>query len=105
MEDYGLRFMNKTPTWYRGNQKSLIDHVATNMHTHIEIISTYHAGVSDHCIVNFNHRTAKNVILPNYHLTQNFDNSSHLDAELLMSFNTYLQQMWSIQDIHHTRES
>ena len=30
LEENGMYVMNKKPTWFRGNKKSLIDHIATN---------------------------------------------------------------------------
>ena len=47
------------------------------MHTHIDNISTHHAG---HCMVSFDLRTKENVDNLKYHLTKNWYNASHLDA-------------------------
>ena len=56
MEDYGLCLKNKKRTWIRGNLKSLIDHITTNMHTHIYDITTSHSGISNHSMVSFNYQ-------------------------------------------------
>ena len=40
LEEHGIYVMNKKPTWFRGNRKSLINHIATNAHQHIDNITT-----------------------------------------------------------------
>ena len=39
LEEYGLCVMNKKPTWFRGDKKSLIDHITTNAHQNIDNIT------------------------------------------------------------------
>ena len=67
MEDYSLCLMNKKPTWFRNNKKSLIDHATTNMHPYIDNINTTYSGISDHSMVSFNLRTAENIDNPRYY--------------------------------------
>ena len=102
LEEYGLCIMNKKPIWFRGNKKSLIDHIATNAHHHIDNITTTPPGISDHGMVIFNLRTSEITDNPKYHLSQNMKNANPLDVELLASFNLFLQQIWSTRDVHET---
>ena len=93
MECYDMCLMNKNPTWFRGNQKILNDHITTIMHTHIDNITTTAPGLSDQSMVIFNLRTKKN-----------WDNANSMDVELLASFNPFLQQIWHNMDVHETWE-
>ena len=92
MGDYGLCLMNKSPTWFTNNRKSLIDHITTNMHQHIDNIATTQSGISKHSMVSFSLSTTENVDNPKYHRTQNWENANPLDAELLTSFHPFLNK-------------
>ena len=83
-------------------KKSLINHIATNAHHHIDTIITTPPGISDHGMVIFNLRTSEITDNPKYHLSQNMKNANSLDVELLVSFNPFLQQIWSARDVHET---
>ena len=99
LEEHGMYVMNKKPTWFRGNRKSLIDHIATNAHQHIDNITTIPPGISDHGMVIFNLRTSEITDNPKFHLSQNMKNANLLDIELLASFNPFLQQIWSNRNV------
>ena len=79
LEEYGMHVLNKKPTWFRGNKKSFIDHVATNTHQHIDNIITTPAGISDHGMVIFNLRMSEITDNPKFHLSQNMKNANSLD--------------------------
>ena len=51
LEDNGMSFLNKKPSWVRGNQKTLLDHISTNLPTHVSNIDTKPMGTSDHLMV------------------------------------------------------
>ena len=87
LEENSMYVMNKKPAWFRGNKKSLIDHIATNCHQHIDNIITTPCGTSDHGMVIFNLRTKEVTDNPKFHLRQNMKNANPLDIELLASFN------------------
>ena len=70
LDEYGMHVMNKKPTWFRGDKKSLIDHVATNTHQHIDNITTTPAGISDHGMVIFNLRRVKPQTILNFTLAK-----------------------------------
>ena len=57
LEENGMFVMNKKPTWFRGDRKSLIDHIATNCHQHVDNIITTPNGITDHGMVICNIRT------------------------------------------------
>ena len=102
LEEYGLCIMNKKPTWFRGDKKSLIDHLSTNLHQNINNITTTLPGISDHGMVIFNLRTTEITDNPEYHLTQIWENTNSLDLGLLASSNPFLQHSWSNRDVHET---
>ena len=52
-------------------------------------------------MVSFDLRTKENVDNLKYHLTKNWYNASHLDAQLLKSIDLYFHQIWTI---HQTWE-
>ena len=102
LEKYGLCVMNKKPTWFRGDKKSLIDHITTNAHQNIDNITNTLPGISDHVMVIFDLRTTIITENPKYHLSQNWENTNSLDLELLASFNPFLQQIWSNKKVQET---
>ena len=77
LKEHGMYVMNKTPTWFRGNRKISIDHIATNAHQHIDNITTTPAGISDHGMVIFNLRTSEITDNPKFHLSQNMKKCKH----------------------------
>ena len=76
LEEFGLFVMNKKPTGFRGEKKSLIDHISTNAHQNIDNFTTTQTRISDHGMVIFNLRTTEITDSPKYHLSQNWKNAN-----------------------------
>ena len=76
LEEYGLCVINKKPTWFRVDKKSLIDPISTNAHQNIDNIITTPPGISDRGMVIFNLRTTEITENPKYHFTQNWENAN-----------------------------
>ena len=82
LEDYGLCVINKKPTWFRQNKKSLIDHISANVHQNIDNIITTPPGLSDHSMVIFNLGTNEITDNPKYHLSQNWENANSMQVAI-----------------------
>ena len=72
LEDNGMVVQNKKTTWFRGTQKALLDHIATNIPSHVSNIDTELMGTSDYLMVSFDLKTKENTENPKYQYSQNW---------------------------------
>ena len=72
LEDNGMAVQNKKTTWFKKNQKALLNHIGTNLLNHVSNIDTEHMGTSDHLMVCFDLKTKGNTEYPKFHYSQNW---------------------------------
>ena len=75
MEDNSIIVMNKEKTRYEENQPpSLIDHIATNLITSMDNITTSMQPISDHCLITFNLHTKERIENEKFAFIQDWKN-------------------------------
>ena len=78
---------------FRGNKKSLLDHITTNSPTHVSNINTEPMGTSDHHMVTFDLKMKEYTENPKFHYSQYWKRANKNDIELGISLNPDLREM------------
>ena len=93
LKDNGMAVQNKKTTWFRENNKALLDNSTTNVPNHVSNINTESMGTSDHLMMSLDLKTKENTKNHKYHYSQKWKKANKRDIELGKNLNPDQHEM------------
>ena len=91
--DCNLIIHNKNHTFFKGENKSTIDHIYSNCPGNIDDINTITTGFSDHSMISCNYSTIVNNTWPKFAFKRDKSLSNKHNLEQFLDNNTYIDKL------------